>query len=92
MIYLENTTEIYKFKNVLIWLTSSFKAGFINSAGFLATGKFVSHVTGFGTQTGLAFGHQDYFFGLELFFIPLSFIFGGVATDNRVVDREFVVL
>lgn len=88
MIYLENTSEIYRPHNVLIWLTSSFKAGFINSAGFLATGKFVSHVTGFGTQTGIAIGHEDYFFGIELLFIPVAFIFGGVTT-SLILDRNY---
>lgn len=87
MIYLRSIQEIYTPKNSVLWLTSAFKAGFINSAGFLATGKFVSHVTGFGTQAGLAIGHEDYFFGLELFMIPVSFILGGVVT-SFVLDRH----
>ena len=88
MIYLENVEDIYKPKYVFIWLISAFKAGFINSAGFLATGKFVSHVTGFGTQMGIAIGHEDYFFGAELLIIPVSFIFGGVIT-SFVLDRNY---
>jgi uncharacterized membrane protein YoaK (UPF0700 family) len=80
MKHFELISEVYDLKNIPIWLISAFKAGFINSAGFLTTGKFVSHVTGFGTHAGLAVGHQDYFFGAELIFIPLSFIFGGVVT------------
>lgn len=88
MIHIQDTAEIYKKKNVLIWLTLAFKAGFINSAGFLATGKFVSHVTGFGTTTGIAIAHSDYFFGAELLIIPISFILGGVVT-SFVLDRNY---
>lgn len=67
---------------------SAFKAGFINSAGLLATGKYVSHVTGFGTQIGLAVGHEDFFFGAELLVIPFSFIAGGVLT-SYLLDRNY---
>lgn len=88
MIYLEHIADIYRPRNVILWLTSSFKAGFINSAGFLVVGKFVSHVTGFGTQIGIAIGHEDYIFGIELFFIPLSFIFGGLVT-SLILDRNY---
>ncbi len=87
MIHIKNIEEIYTGHKTWIWLLSAFKAGFINSAGFLATGKFVSHVTGFGTQVGIAFGHHDYFFGLELLVIPISFIMGGVIT-SAILDRE----
>lgn len=85
---MENVVDVFKPKHIFIWLVSAFKAGFINSAGFLATGKFVSHVTGFGTQSGIALGHEDYFFGAELLIIPLSFIFGGVVT-SFFLDRKY---
>jgi len=87
MIYIKSVNEVYEWRNVAIWLLSTFKAGFINSAGFLATGKFVSHVTGFGTQAGIAIGHSDYFFGLELLIIPVSFILGGVIT-SIILERS----
>lgn len=88
MIHSDNVTEIYSKKHIPIWLISAFKAGLINSAGFLATGKFVSHVTGFGTQVGIAVGHDEYFFGAELLAIPLSFIFGGAIT-SWILDRDY---
>lgn len=88
MIHIQDTSEIYRKRNVFIWLTLAFKAGFINSAGFLATGKFVSHVTGFGTTTGIAIAHSDFFFGAELLIIPISFILGGVVT-SFVLDRNY---
>ena len=66
MIHCENVADVYTKGKMSLWLLSAFKAGFINSAGFLISGKFVSHVTGFGTQVGIAMGHSDYFFGAEL--------------------------
>lgn len=88
MIFIDDVSKIYEPRNVMLWLASAFKAGFINSAGFLATGKFVSHVTGFGTQSGIALGHEDYFFGAELLVIPIFFIFGGVIT-SLVLDKDY---
>lgn len=87
MIHLTNMADIYRPRYVWIWLLSAFKAGFINSAGFLVTGSFVSHVTGFGTQVGMALGNNDYFFGAEILIIPIAFIFGGVVT-SFVLDRN----
>jgi len=80
--------HIYKKPYILLWLLLSFKAGFINSGGFLATGQFVSHVTGFGTKVGLAIGHDDILFGIELLVIPLSFILGGIIT-SLILDRKY---
>ena len=87
MVHLNDPNEAFEKKYFWLWLVSSFKVGLINSAGFLATGKFVSHVTGFGTQMGIAFGHEGYFFTLELLTIPFSFIMGGVIT-SFVLDRH----
>lgn len=80
--------DIYKKRYAALWSALSFKAGFINAAGFLATGSYVSHVTGFGTQVGLSLGHQDYVFGLGLLTIPVTFIFGGVIT-SFILDRKY---
>jgi uncharacterized membrane protein YoaK (UPF0700 family) len=87
MIHIKDLSEIYTRKYVWIWFLAAFKAGFINSAGFLATGKFVSHVTGFGTQVGIAIGHDMLLFGAELLIIPIAFISGGVITA-AILDRD----
>jgi len=98
MLHCQNIPDVYTPGKMALWLLSAFKAGFINSAGFLLTGKFVSHVTGFGTQVGIAMGHSDYFFGTELLIIPLSFIGGGVISslildntnDNKIPSYHYV--
>jgi uncharacterized membrane protein YoaK (UPF0700 family) len=84
MIHIENVSDVFKNQYIPVWLVSAFKAGFINSAGFLITGKFVSHITGFGTHAGIAIGHEDFFFGAEILFIPVFFILGGIVTYFQV--------
>lgn len=88
MIHTKDVNEVYSKENIPLWLISAFKAGFINTIGFLFAGKFVSHVTGFGTQVGIAVGHKDYFFGAELLVIPFAFILGAVTT-SFVLDRDY---
>jgi uncharacterized membrane protein YoaK (UPF0700 family) len=88
MIHCEKISDVYTNKKMALWLISAFKAGFINAIGFLLTGKFVSHVTGFGTQMGVAVGHSNYFFGLELLVIPISYILGGVITAYLLEKDE----
>lgn len=88
MIHIKDVNEVFSKKNVPLWLISAFKAGFINTIGFLFAGKFVSHVTGFGTQVGIAIGHHGYFFGAELLIIPVAFIMGAITT-SFVLDREY---
>ena len=70
------------------WSLLGFQAGFVNSFGFLACGRYVSHVTGFGTQVGLALGSSRFSLALELIGFPIAFIFGaaanGVLTSARL--------
>jgi uncharacterized membrane protein YoaK (UPF0700 family) len=62
------------------WFLLSFLAGNVNAGGFLACGRFVSHVTGFATLAGVdfAFGrNQD---ALGMFLVPLFFVMGVVIS------------
>jgi uncharacterized membrane protein YoaK (UPF0700 family) len=79
--------DLYKTEYALLWCILSFKAGFLNAAGFLITGSYVSHVSGFGTQVGIALGHSEYDFGIELLTIPFAFIAGGILT-SFILDRK----
>jgi uncharacterized membrane protein YoaK (UPF0700 family) len=80
--------DLYKKEYALLWSILSFKAGLINASGFLIAGSFVSHVTGFGTQVGLALGHDQLRFGIELLVIPLAFIAGAVLT-SLILDKNY---
>lgn len=87
MVHVE-VENLYKKRYALLWSALSFKAGLINAAGFFITGSFVSHVTGFGTQAGIAIGHSEYTYGLELLVIPIAFISGGFIT-SLLLDRNY---
>ncbi|MCM0606520.1 MAG: DUF1275 domain-containing protein [Xanthomonadaceae bacterium] len=73
---------------IAIWSALGFQAGFLNAFGFLAFGSFVSHVTGVGTQIGMAVGRNSIWYDFELLGFPLAFIFGsyisGVFTSARL--------
>lgn len=80
--------NLYDKKHVLLWMVLSFKAGFLNAAGFLATGYYVSHVTGFGSMVGVSLAHENYFFGIELLIIPAAFIAGSMI-PALILDKNY---
>ncbi len=77
---------------VFLWALLGFQAGFINAFGFLSCGRYVSHVTGFGTQIGVSLASSHFWFALELLGFPLSFILGaftsGVLTIARIERQQ----
>ena len=84
--------EFVQPRYVALWSLLGFQAGFLNAFGFLACGRYVSHVTGFGTQLGVALAETKPWFALELLGFPLSFILGsflsGLFTAARIERRE----
>lgn len=72
-----------------LWPLFCFQAGLINSGGFLACHRFVSHVTGFGTRIGMEFLQQNFLLGLEMLFIPLGFILGCAVSGYLIEVRNF---
>ena len=81
--------NLYDKPYTYLWSVLSFKAGFINSTGFLLTGSYVSHVTGFGSQIGISLGLNDYIFlGFELLLIPICFILGSFIA-SLVLDYQY---
>jgi len=79
--------EFLRPRQVALWSVLGFQAGFINAFGFLACGRYVSHVTGFGTQFGLALGDQRLSFALEMLGFPLFFIFGSFMSGAITIAR-----
>ncbi len=81
-------SQFLESKYIFLWATLAFQAGFINSFGFLVIGRYVSHVTGMGTQIGIAIAKSEWFFAAELLLIPLFFIIGafvsGILTSVRI--------
>ncbi len=80
--------EFVKTPYVTLWSTLGFQAGFLNAFGFLACGRYISHVTGVGTQMGMAMAESRPWFALELLGFPFFFILGafssGVVTSARI--------
>jgi uncharacterized membrane protein YoaK (UPF0700 family) len=61
---------------VLHWFMLSFSGGCINAGGFLATGKFVSHVTGFATLFGVGLMKGQAGVAAGILAVPLFFLLG----------------
>lgn len=80
--------DFLKKRFIGLWSLLAFQAGFINSIGFLACQRFVSHVTGFGTQVGLTAGEGKYLLALEMLSAPAAFVFGAWFNGWLTVARQ----
>ena len=72
---------------VLHWLLLSFNGGYINAGGFLATGRFVSHVTGFATLFGVHLANHEFDSALGILSVPIFFLFGAFFA-GLMIDRQ----
>lgn len=70
-----------------LWTLLGFQAGYVNAFGFLACGRYVSHVTGFGTQIGTTFATTGFVHVIELLGFPLSFIGGAFLNSYHTIAR-----
>lgn len=79
--------EKASFKTYADWFLLAFLAGNVNTGGFLSAGRFVSHVTGFATLTGISFerGHLLEAFGLMS--IPGYFL-AGVMVSGFLTEKQ----
>jgi uncharacterized membrane protein YoaK (UPF0700 family) len=73
-------------KVVFHWFMLSFNGGCINAGGFLATGKFVSHVTGFATLFGVDLMSNQVAAALSMLVVPLFFLLGAFIA-GLLIDR-----
>lgn len=69
-------TERVSYKTYFDWLLLSFLAGNVNTGGFLACSRFVSHVTGFATLTGISLQQHAWLDTFGALTIPLFFLLG----------------
>jgi uncharacterized membrane protein YoaK (UPF0700 family) len=81
--------HVLDIKNQFLWFTLAFHAGYLNAGGFLASHRFVSHMTGTGTSIGVSFGEKNYLVAFEMILAPLFFMFGA-ALAGYLVDRKIV--
>lgn len=71
---------------VLHWFLMSFNGGAINAGGFLATGRFVSHVTGFATLFGVDVTNHQIQAALGILSVPIFFLLGAFIA-GLLIDR-----
>ena len=79
--------HILHWDNQVLWIALAFHAGFLNAGGFLACHRFVSHMTGFGTQIGVSVGFKEYLIAAEMVLAPISFI-AGSGFAAYLIDRK----
>lgn len=68
------------------WFLLSFNGGCINAGGFLATGRFVSHVTGFATLFGVSSVNHSMESALGILSVPFFFLMGSFIA-GMLIDR-----
>lgn len=71
---------------VLHWFMLSFNGGYINAGGFMATGRFVSHVTGFATLFGVDLMYHPLLTALGILSVPVFFL-AGAFIAGLLIDR-----
>ena len=69
------------------WLLLAFACGCVNTGGYLACHRFVSHVTGFATLLGLNLGRRKWLEAVAVMTVPLYFIAGSMFTA-WIVERR----
>jgi len=80
-------------KTYLAWTLLSLSAGSVNSGGYLSCHRFVSHVTGFATLSGVSFAQNNYLDALATLFVPLFFLMGVMIsayfTEKKITSKAY---
>ena len=87
--FLHRQSHNAKLENVFDWLLMALSAGAVNAGGFLATGRFVTHVTGFATLFGVDVGRLHWEGALGILSVPLFFLLGAFVA-GWWIDREIM--
>ncbi|MFL5814147.1 MAG: YoaK family protein [Bdellovibrionia bacterium] len=70
------------------WYILAFAAGSINAGAFMAAGRFVTHMTGFGTLFGVEVAHARWEGAIGILFVPAFFLLGTMISAY-MVDHRF---
>lgn len=87
MLYGNETISHYTRSNIMVWLAMAFQAGFLNTGGFMACHRFVSHVTGFATFFGIEASHGNFNGALGMLAVPIFFLFGSMLAGELIDVR-----
>jgi uncharacterized membrane protein YoaK (UPF0700 family) len=77
----------FRRENLVFWIFLAFQAGAVNTGGFLACHRFVSHVTGFATFFGLEAAQSRFSEAMGMLTVPLFFL-GGAMLSAFFIDRK----
>lgn len=77
----------YSRPSVLVWLSMAFQAGAINTGGYLACHRFVSHTTGFATLFGESLAEGKISKSMSLISVPFFFLVGAMISAI-FVDKQ----
>jgi uncharacterized membrane protein YoaK (UPF0700 family) len=77
----------FKTSNVLVWMLMALQGGFLNMAGFISCGRFVSHVTGYGTMVAFELGEHSIAQALSFAVVPIFFLLGSMLSGLLVDIR-----
>lgn len=74
-------------KTYFDWSLLAFAAGCVNTGGYLACHRFVTHVTGFATLAGVAAAEGSGAHALQILSVPIYFLLG-VMTSAFLIERK----
>lgn len=75
---------LYDPRNLFIWFLLAFQGGSLNTGGYLAVHRFVSHVTGFATLAGVAAAEFDWITMFGMLMVPMFFLLGVIISAWNV--------
>ncbi len=78
---------LYAPRNLFIWFLLAFQGGALNTGGYLAVHRFVSHMTGFATLAAVAGAKSDWLSMFGLILVPIYFLMG-VMISSWNVERQ----
>lgn len=88
--FIHKSHEKVDAKTYFDWFVLAFLAGSVNAGGYLACHRFVSHVTGFATLSGVSMEKRDWLEALAALAIPLYFLLGAMLSAY-FTEKKFAV-
>lgn len=87
MIFGNKSISTYSRSNMSVWFVMAFQAGMLNIGGFMATHRFVSHVTGFAAFMGVDIANNSYIHAFGMLVVPFFFLLGTMISGQLVDVR-----
>ncbi|MDX9731983.1 MAG: YoaK family protein [Bdellovibrionales bacterium] len=87
--FCHRASEHLELKTILDWFLLAFLAGNINTGGYLACQRFVSHITGFATLAGVDAALGLWGEAIGILSVPLFFLLGVLISAYHVDRRVF---